>query len=147
MGQTVKTLKLRPELTELERAQAWIAEAGEAFELTPPIMYALELCCEEAVSNVIRHGMATAEPAFGTIEVLLWRSADLLHFRVVDPGPAFDPTAAPGRDAPAALEDAKIGGLGIHLLQNFTQALRYERVENKNQLTMDFLLTPATASN
>jgi serine/threonine-protein kinase RsbW len=48
----------------------------------------------------------------------------------------FDPTTAPAHRQPASLEDATIGGLGIHLMSAYTQQLEYRRVDHKNQLFM-----------
>jgi serine/threonine-protein kinase RsbW len=55
-------------------------------------------------------------------------------------GVAFDPSSPPDLAVPCTLDDAKIGGLGIHLLHKFSHAVRYERRENKNHLTLEFLL-------
>lgn len=124
--------------------QAWLAQIGERFELGAATIYALELCCEEAVSNVIRYGLDPTKSPGKTIELKIWRSADLLHFSLVDHGIAFDPSVPPGVAMPDSLEDAKIGGLGIHLLHKFSHAMRYERREDKNHLTLDFLLSQVT---
>lgn len=120
--------------------QAWLAQIGKRFELSAATIYALELCCEEAVSNVIRHGLDPAKSAGETIELKIWCGADLLHFSLVDHGAAFDPSTPLDLTVPATLEDAKIGGLGLHLLHKFSHAMRYERRDDKNYLTLDFLL-------
>ncbi len=145
MSQAGETLHIRPELAELQRAQAWLDAIGEQFELGAVTMYALALCCEEAVSNAIRHGLPPGGLSGQTIELELWRQADLLHLRMVDPGAAFDPTAIADASAPATLEEARVGGLGVHLMRKFSQALRYERRDGKNYLTFDFSLSPAPA--
>jgi anti-sigma regulatory factor (Ser/Thr protein kinase) len=147
VSQVGKTLLIRPELAELQRVQTWLDETGEQFELGAVTMYALSLCCEEAVSNAIRHGLPPGGLSGQTIELKLWREADLLHLRMVDPGAAFDPTAIPDAGVPASLEDARVGGLGVHLMRKFSQALRYERRDGKNYLTLDFSLSlePAPA--
>ena len=80
-----ETLQIRPELAELQRVQAWLETIGGQFELGAVTMYALALCCEEAVSNAIRHGLPPGGGSGHTIELALWRQADLLHLRMVDP--------------------------------------------------------------
>jgi anti-sigma regulatory factor (Ser/Thr protein kinase) len=143
VSQAGETLHIRPELAELQRAQAWLEAIGEQFELGAATLYALSLCCEEAVSNIIRHGLPPGGLSGQTIELTLWREADLLHLRMVDPGAAFDPTAVPDASLPASLEEARVGGLGVHLMRKFSQALHYERRDAKNVLTLDFSLSPA----
>ncbi len=145
MSQAGETLHIRPELAELQRAQAWLDAIGEQFELDAVTLYALSLCCEEAVSNVIRHGLPPGGSSSQTIELKLWREADMLHLRMVDPGAAFDPTAIADAGVPASLEEARVGGLGVHLMRKFSQALHYERRDEKNFLTVDFSLSPAPA--
>ena len=143
MTAAAETLHIPAELAALPRMQAWLARAGDRFELGDATRYALELCCEEAVSNAIRHGFDSAKSPGEIIELKIWRSAGRLHFSMVDHGAAFDPSTPPVLAAPASLEEAKIGGLGVHLLHKFSHAVRYERCEKANHLTLDFLLPPA----
>ncbi|MBQ1603678.1 MAG: ATP-binding protein, partial [Oscillospiraceae bacterium] len=39
-------------------------------------------------------------------------------------------------DTSLAVEDREIGGLGIHLVRQLMDEIRYERVEGKNILTL-----------
>jgi serine/threonine-protein kinase RsbW len=46
-------------------------------------------------------------------------------------------------DIPAAsLEEAKIGGWGIHIVRRLTDELRYHRSAGRNHLTLIFRLPP-----
>ena len=57
-------------------------------------------------------------------------------FIVTDSGRPFDPTAAPEADITLAAEDRPIGGLGILLVRNIMDSVRYDRIDGKNVLTM-----------
>jgi len=55
-----------------------------------------------------------------------------------DDGVAFDPLAA-APDLDAGLDDRKLGGLGIHLIREMTDAQRYRREGGWNVLVVDKL--------
>ena len=46
---------------------------------------------------------------------------------VRDDGPAWDPRTAPAPDLEAALEDRRVGGLGLHLVRNLVAELEWRR--------------------
>ena len=55
---------------------------------------------------------------------------------IIDSGTPFDPTAAPEVDVTLSAEDRPIGGLGIYLVRQLMDVVRYERAHEKNVLTM-----------
>ena len=57
-------------------------------------------------------------------------------FTVSDSGIPFDPTKQKEEDTSLSAEDREIGGLGIHLVRQLMDEIRYERVEGKNILTL-----------
>ncbi len=136
-------LVLRNDLAELERLGAFARDFGHAEGLDQEQIFALELCLEEAVANIIMHGGAgdrSGEP----ISVTMARGAPSLVVHLEDSGSPFDPTAAPPPETPASLEDARIGGMGIHLIRKLTTDMRYERVAGCNRLTLIFGPRPET---
>lgn len=100
-----------------------------------------ELLVEELIANVIHHGGITDPAArLGLTIELEARGGCRLIFE--DPGRAFDPVAAALPPRPARVEDARIGGLGLVLLQRMARDLAYERLpEGRNRLS--FRLDPA----
>jgi anti-sigma regulatory factor (Ser/Thr protein kinase) len=128
-------LVLRNNLTELPRLSAWL-EGSAAQGMSPDLSFALQLCLEEAVANVIMYGGRKDEPVEIAVEVE--RNGAGLLARVVDNGRAFDPTAVPPPVRAASLAQAKIGDLGIHLMRSFADAMHYERRDGHNRLTLRF---------
>ena len=55
-----------------------------------------------------------------------------------DRGLAFDPWEAPEPVRPTSLEEAPIGGLGIHLMRRVSDGLGYRRDGGGNVLTLEF---------
>src|SRR5262245_44202557 len=126
-------LVLRNDLAELERLACWIERWTEQ-SVPPDTRFALQLCLEEAVANIIMHGMADEERAEIAIE--LEQEGDTLRAQVEDSCQRFDPTGFPSPTPAASLEEAKVGNLGIHLMRSFAGGMRYERHRQRNRSTV-----------
>lgn len=96
--------------------------------------FALEVCVEEIVTNIIKYGYP--EGSEGPITINLERSGDRLSIRIEDEGVPFDPTQTEEVDIAQSLEDRPIGGLGIHMVKKMMAEIHYQRVDQRNQLTM-----------
>ena len=55
---------------------------------------------------------------------------------VKDDGPEFDPTRLPDPDITAGLSARPVGGLGVFLVRQMMDEVRYERVGESNRLRM-----------
>jgi anti-sigma regulatory factor (Ser/Thr protein kinase) len=128
-------LVLHNDLAELKRLAAWI-EGWARNGVSNDVSFAVQLCLEEAVANIIMYGGMSDEPLKIVIEVE--RNGTTLIARVVDNGRQFDPTQVPPPSMPASLAEAKIGDLGIHLMRNFASGMHYERRDGCNRLTLRF---------
>jgi anti-sigma regulatory factor (Ser/Thr protein kinase) len=129
-------LDMQRELAALDRLAPFLREVAEASGLEADQMFAPELCCEEAIVNIIKHG-AVDGGAEAMIAVSVVQTAPLVIV-IEDGGHPFDPTTAPPPKAAASLAEAEIGGLGIHLIRRMTKAMRYERVNGRNRLILTF---------
>ena len=132
---------LHNDLAELKRLAAWIE--GWGHRVSTDVSFAVQLCLEEAVANVIMYGGASDERLEIMVEVE--RNGALLVARVVDNGREFDPTRVPAPSTPISLADAKVGDLGIHLMRSFASAMHYERRDGCNRLTLRFKQARATS--
>jgi anti-sigma regulatory factor (Ser/Thr protein kinase) len=132
-------LVLDSRLTEVSRAESWGDGIADRLGLGDRTRYAIRLCLEEALANVILHGYRN-EP--GHRIVLRGRvSAGMLFFEIEDEAPPFVPDGAllaRDRSAPASLETLTPGGNGIRLLQDFASSLVYEQLGEGNRLTIGF---------
>ncbi|HET7020607.1 MAG TPA: ATP-binding protein [Xanthobacteraceae bacterium] len=136
-------LVLGKDVAELERLAGWI-EGFARLGMSPDVSFAVQLCLEEAVANIIMYGAAKNDAL--VIAVELERNCGTLVARIEDNGRQFDPTRAPPPAPAASLEEAKIGDLGIHLMRSFANGMDYERREGRNRLTLRFV-EPATPSS
>ena len=134
-GAESRRLVLRNDLTELQRLATWI-EAWASQQLSSDLSFAVQLCLEEAVANVIMYGGEENERLEIAIEIECHRPA--LTARIVDNGRPFDPTQAPPPPKARSLAEARIGQLGIHLMRSFAGSIQYERRDGCNRLTLQF---------
>ncbi len=102
-------------------------------------MFALELCLEEAVAN--NHCSWTFGNATDKrISVMISNEAQTLvvpyrgRWTFISIRPVVETRARPRPHS----KSAEVGGLGVHLVRELTSDIRYERVENRNQLTLIF---------
>jgi anti-sigma regulatory factor (Ser/Thr protein kinase) len=135
MSPIARRLLLHRDLAELERLAAWI-EGSAMRDLPASLSFAVQLCLEEAVANIMMYSTTTDDRLEIVIEVE--RRDQTLVARVEDNGSAFDPTQVPRPLAPASLAEAKVGNLGIHLMRSFASGMHYERRDNRNRLTIRF---------
>ena len=135
-------LVLQSDLAELQRLAAWI-EGWARKDVSSDLSFAVQLCLEEAVANVIMYGGMSDARLKIVIEVE--RNDTTLVARVVDNGRQFDPTQVPPPSMPAFLAQAKIGDLGIHLMRSFASGMHYERRDGCNCLTLRFKESRATS--
>ena len=98
----------------------------------------INLALEEAVTNVMMY----AYPGRNDGKVLVEytevedEAGKRLIFTVSDTGIPFDPTKKEEVDTTLSAEERAIGGLGIHLVRQLMDEVRYARVEDKNILTL-----------
>jgi anti-sigma regulatory factor (Ser/Thr protein kinase) len=55
---------------------------------------------------------------------------------IEDDGPSFDPLSLAAPDVTASLEERRVGGLGVYLVRQMMDAVCYQRVGARNQLSM-----------
>jgi serine/threonine-protein kinase RsbW len=96
---------------------------------------------DELLSNVVRHGMNGRS---GTIEVMVRCEAGRLEARVADESAPFNPLLLPPPDTTAPLQERQPGGLGIALVKALSDAVEYERANNRNQVTVSWRLDGRT---
>jgi anti-sigma regulatory factor (Ser/Thr protein kinase) len=143
-----ETLAIAADLGELVRVGAWAEALAERWSLPASTAFGVSLCLEEAVSNAIRHGYPEGPEGAGPgIGLSLDREPGALTLVIEDHGIAFDPLGHATPALPGSVENAQVGGMGIHLMRKFARSLDYERRDGANRLTIRFDLgspEPAT---
>ena len=123
----------------VRRAGAWVDELAILLNLGGETEYALRLCLEEAVTNIVNHATpapgAPGEVAPDKVALHLLANASTLRLIIEDHCGPFNPLDAPlpGPDTPAPEGE---GGLGITLLRRHADQVSWERVGTINRLTI-----------
>lgn len=127
-------LAIRNRLDELGRASAWLDRFADTLDLPAEMRFRLDLGLTEALANIV----AYAYPAPGEHEIRIRLQAEggAVSLEVEDDGVAFDPLQAARPPLPTRLEEAPIGGLGIHLIRSMLDACHYRREAGRNHLMM-----------
>ena len=121
---------MRNDIQQIPTLAEWIDSLGIPDDLNMSVNLALE----EAVSNVMLY--AYPEVKNGQVLVEFVRVNGEMIFIITDSGIPFDPTQQPPADTTLSAEERAIGGLGIHLVNQLMDEVKYERVEDKNVLTL-----------
>ena len=125
---------MRNDIQQIPTLAEWIEGLDIPMDLNMPINLALE----EAVSNVMLYAYPGRSDGQVFVECVKTRDeqGEKLIFTISDSGVAFDPTKKPDADITLSAEERAIGGLGIHLVRQLMDEITYERIDNKNILTL-----------
>jgi anti-sigma regulatory factor (Ser/Thr protein kinase) len=131
-------LTIRGELAELARVNQWLEQQAEAFGLDALTVYAIDLCLEETITNTIKYGRREDGAEAPTIHLALVVGPDGSRLTITDDAAPFNPLLAASPEKPGSVEEAVVGGLGIHLMREFASSLTYSGENDRNCLTLEF---------
>ena len=127
-------LRLPARLSEVRNMHAWLERKLSGRGLTSDEVFAIELCLEEAITNVALHSAQGRDDV--TVEIELDFADGSAVMTVSDNGRPFDPLSVESKRPCCSLEEAEVGGRGIQLIRAFAQELRYARRGGRNRFTM-----------
>lgn len=107
----------------------WIRE--QLKHLDTATLRKIELASEETIVNIIHH----ARPENIEIELKIFPKSHV-EITFKDAGPPFNPLQVKPPDQTSPLEEREPGGLGIHLIRQTMDEVRYKREGNRNILTL-----------
>ncbi|MFO1312798.1 MAG: ATP-binding protein [Burkholderiales bacterium] len=138
-------LTIRAETRETRNASAWLESAALGEGVPSEQLSRLDHCLDEALANVITHGLRGNAEASILLQLAVQRGAErcCADLVIVDEGMAFDSTAASDGPLtrPASLAEANVGGLGLAMMKSFSDELRYHRADGRNHLTIRVVWT------
>jgi serine/threonine-protein kinase RsbW len=139
-------LTLKSQLPDLALIWPWLESLSVEHSIPADTQFAIDLCLEEALSNIIRHGYGSrpdqspAQSNTQPITIEFSSGEDGLAFTVEDHAPPFNPLHAPEDESPApkTIDEIPLGGRGIRLMRKFAGGLDYQRLPDGNRLTIRF---------
>jgi anti-sigma regulatory factor (Ser/Thr protein kinase) len=136
-------------IADVTAASAWVERIAASLKLPGKLTFAMQVCLEELMSNIARHGKVhSVTTAFPTetdannplsISIDIDVLADRIAMTIEDNGRPFDVEKAPAKVIDQPLEQVKPGGLGINLIKSFSHNIAYHRTDAGNRVTVDFM--------
>ena len=133
-------LNLRSRMSELTHLYPWIERLASRHWIPANTQFAMNLCLEEAISNIIRHGYS-GNPDHSIAIRFTSPREDYFMFVVEDEAPPFNPIESPELPPLSSLEEFAVGGQGIRLLRRFADALEYQATPAGNRLSIGFFVS------
>jgi serine/threonine-protein kinase RsbW len=137
MAPTQDRIVLQSSLSEMSKIFGWVEALASQYEIGENAQFAINLCLEEAVSNVIRHGYACQGGGTITVRFAVSDEGNFL-FTVDDDAPPFNPLEVPALSTLDEQGEVRVGGQGIRLIRGFAQTLEYEPMPAGNRLLIGF---------
>lgn len=129
-----KSVEFMPDIAELAVLPDVVESISNECDWAPALAYQIELILEELCINVINHGEVDGTQP---IKVEIVSDDEGIIIEISDNGKAFDPTQdASTPHKVTSIDDAEIGGWGVHLAQTFSDEMRYRRENDMNCLTL-----------
>ena len=135
-GSTLK-LSIKNEVSEFKALNASLAQFLAAHEVPSRAAYTVDLAVEELVMNVIRYAFIDDDTHSIDIEIEI--DGDQVVLRIADEGRPFDPRENPELDLDA--DDRQVGGLGLYLVVDMVDMLKYQRVDEQNRVEVRISMT------
>ncbi len=116
----------------LQRIIYLIENFAKEYNLDPKTKFYLQLIIEEIVVNICSYSYPKTT---GTLNIEITYLKGEIKIVFIDNGIAFDPTKKI-KTIKKELENAQIGGLGIHIVKQLSKEIRYKRENDQNILTI-----------
>lgn len=113
----------------------WLRNAGKSMDLPESLTWNLDLCANEAVTNIISYAYKDHDRHYIDLRLELTEN-QVLSLTIQDDGMPFNPFEVPPPVPYDTIENAKIGGLGIHLIRSLMDECDYCRSNGKNSSTL-----------
>lgn len=123
-------LILQATMDEIDRLKPFVTDAASQAGIDAKETKRLRAAVEEAVANIINYGQAT------TITLKAEKTAGQLIITIDDDGLPFDPTQESPTDLSVPTDQRPPGGMGILMIQRMTDRQTYQRVDERNILTL-----------
>ncbi len=122
------------ELDALGAFRAFIAQHCERLGIAPEVSFELQLACDEAATNVIKHGYAGMNP--GSIMLELRPQSKKITMILSDFGHPFEPVETDAPDVDAMMQDAPTTGFGLYFIYSTMDEIKYHSDEQGNHLVL-----------
>jgi anti-sigma regulatory factor (Ser/Thr protein kinase) len=127
-------LKIGSEIAEIPKVSTRLEEALSGSGFSSEEILDTQLAVEEVITNTINHGYK--KPG-GDIDISFRITGSSTEIEIADNAPPFNPLSLPEPDISGNISDRKVGGLGVFLVRQVMDDVRYRYENGKNVLTLE----------
>ena len=121
-------------LSQLANIRQFIESSATQLGVEREVAADMIVAANEATTNSFIHGFNQKECL---LEIVVAFNDGVFSVEIFDEAPPFDPTTLSQPDTNAPLSQRQPGGLGVHMLKEFTDEVIYQRTaQDKNQLVL-----------
>ena len=131
----MKELVIAADRNNLLKVQSFIDEQLEDAGCPMLTQIAIDVAVEELFVNIASYAY-DQEIGVVLVQVELLKDPLSVEITFIDNGKQYDPLAKPDPDITLSAKQRKKGGLGIYMVKNSMDDMRYEYKEGKNILTI-----------
>jgi serine/threonine-protein kinase RsbW len=130
-------LRITNDLSQLPRVRDLVARAVRDGGFAPAYINRLQIAVEEAVTNIIEHGLADRPRGSAEILIEVEGAPERFAVAITDDGQSFDPASIGEVDITAHAATGRSGGLGVFLMRRIMDIVDYHAERGKgNRLVM-----------
>ncbi len=114
---------------------SWLHNICDEWGINEEVSNMIDMCGEEIFANITFYAYPETN---GTIEAKISKTNDEITLVFEDYGITYNPLDKPDPDITLPPEDRPLGGLGIYMVKQMAKDVIYERIDEKNILTVIF---------
>lgn len=130
----MKTLTFPGNYSSLVKISEFVLQAAKQLNFSDFELYKIETAVDEACSNIIEH--AYGQENLGDIIISLTTDPEKLSITFTDFGEPFDPKYVKEPNLSSNLEDRDNHGLGIYMMKQWMDVVKFESLIDRNILTL-----------
>jgi anti-sigma regulatory factor (Ser/Thr protein kinase) len=127
-------IELVNKLSELPNVMGMLEKFSASEDLEKTVRQAAELSLDELLTNTISYGYSDSEQH--EIQIDIEVHDNMLKVIVQDDGVAFNPFDQEAPNLNMHIDERDLGGVGIHLVKEFMDDCAYQRVGQRNVVTL-----------
>ena len=135
----MKKLIFNADVSELENIFNELNKLLEDYDTDEIAVMKLKLVLEEIFTNISNYAYNDKGIVEFLVDIISNHQLEII-IKLIDEGEYFNPLEQATPDTTLSSDEREIGGLGILLIKKNVDVIEYERVDNKNILTIHKIL-------
>ncbi len=131
----MKTLTIEADRKNLWKVNAFIDEELEKAGCPMLTRTTIDVAVEEVFVNIFSYAYAP-ETGMAVIQMAVEGDPPCAEITLIDQGAPYDPLSRPDPDTSLSIRERKKGGLGVYMVKQSMDQVRYEYRDGKNIFAM-----------